>query len=138
MLSRSKRRRAVRQGTSAVEFAAVAPIFFLVVFGGIEFASVHITQCAMENAAFEGARQAIIPGADAADCIASAEAVMEGTGINLFNIDVTPETITDETDAVKVSVSVPMTAENKFGLSAFLHGTTLVKSIELPRAEAGR
>jgi Flp pilus assembly protein TadG len=130
------RRRINRKGASSVEFAVVAPIFFLVVFGGIEFASVHITQCAMENAAFEGARRGVVPGATAAACQSAAEDVLNGTGINEFSVTVTPATITPTTDAVRVSVSVPMTVQNKFGLSAFMNEATLVKAIELPRVRA--
>jgi Flp pilus assembly protein TadG len=136
MLSKLKRRRN-RSGATAVEFAVIAPIFFLVILGGIEFASVHITQCAMENAAFEGARKGIVPGARAATCKASAEALMAGAGINEYTVTVTPATITAATDSVKVSVSVPMTVQNKFGLSGFLNDTTLVKAIELPRVDGG-
>lgn len=135
MLSKSKRRN--RRGATAVEFAVIAPIFFLVIFGGIEFASVHITQCAMENAAFEGARRGIVPGAKASTCKAAAEALMDGAGLNEFSVTVNPATITPLTESVRVSVSVPMTAENKFGLSAFLNDTTLVKTIELPRQDSG-
>lgn len=137
MLSKSKRRRKNRLGATAVEFAVIAPIFFLVVLGGIEFASVHITQCAMENAAFEGARRGIVPGAQASTCRLAAEALMDGAGINEFTVTVTPATITPTTEMVKVSVAVPMTVENKFGLSGFLNDTTLVKAIELPRVDGG-
>ena len=132
-MSKSKRRS--RFGATAVEFAVVAPIFFLVIFGGIEFASVHITQCAMENAAFEGARRGIVPGAEATSCRDAADELMAGARLNDYTITVTPASITPLTDSVKVSVAVPMTAENKFGLSAFLNDRTLVKSIELPRQD---
>jgi len=132
-----KSKRQKRRGATAVEFAMVAPIFFLVLLGSIEFASVHITQCAMENAAFEGARRGIVPGANAETCRASAEALMSGAGVNEFTVTVTPDVITPATNAVKVSVSVPMTVENKFGLSGFLNDTTLVKAIELPRVDGG-
>ena len=99
--------------------------------------SVHITQCAMENAAFEGARRGIVPGAHASTCQAAAEALMANAGVNEFTVTVTPATITPTTEMVKVSVAVPMTVENKFGLSGFLNDTTLVKAIELPRVDGG-
>ena len=91
----------------------------------------------MENAAFEGARRGIVPGAQASTCRLAAEALMDGAGINEFTVTVTPDTITPTTEMVKVSVAVPMTAENKFGLSGFLNDTTLVKAIELPRVDGG-
>ncbi len=136
-MMRSKQKKTNRRGTAAVEFAMVAPIFFLLIFGSIEFASVHITQCAMENAAFEGARKGIVPGATAAGCKSVAEELMRGARINEFTVNVTPATITPTTDSIKVRISVPMTANNKFGLSSFLNGQTLVKAIELPRQAGG-
>ena len=54
----SKRR---STGSVCVEFAFVAPIFFLLVIGSIEFARVHMIQSAVENACFEGARRGIVP-----------------------------------------------------------------------------
>lgn len=132
MLSKSIRK---RRGATAVEFAMVAPIFFMVIFASMEFASVHITQCAMENAAFEGARKGIVPGATSAACKSAAEGLMDGAGLHEYTVTVTPTTITPLTDVVKVEVSVPMTANNKFCLSAFFHNQTLVKTIELPRQD---
>jgi Flp pilus assembly protein TadG len=121
-----------RLGGVAVEFAMVAPIFFLVLFGGIEFASIHVTQCAMENAAFEGARHGIIPGATAQGCREIAENILNVTRIQVFEIEVEPSVIDPSVDEVSVTVRVPMIPENKFGLSAFLSGENLTKTITLP------
>lgn len=124
-----------RFGGVSVEFAMVAPIFFLVLFGGIEFASIHITQCAIENAAFEGVRHGIVPGATAAGCRQKAEAILDATRIQVYEVNVVPSIIDATTDEVSVTVSVPMTPENKFGLAAFLRGGDLVKTITLPRED---
>ena len=126
-----------RFGGVAVEFAMVAPIFFLVLFGGIEFASIHITQCAMENAAFEGVRQGIVPGATAEDCREYAENILDATRIKVYQVKVEPSEIDALTEEVTVTVTVPMTPDNKFGLAAFLRGGDLVKSITLPREDVG-
>ena len=124
-----------RLGGVAVEFAMVAPIFFLVLFGGIEFASIHVTQCAIENAAFEGVRHGIIPGATAKGCQQRAEAILDATRIQVYDVEVEPSVIDATTDEVSVTVTVPMTPENKFGLAAFLQGGNLVKTITLPRED---
>jgi hypothetical protein len=51
------------RGQAMMEFALVAPIFFFVLFGIIEFGrSVYVTQM-LANAAREGARYAIVHGA---------------------------------------------------------------------------
>lgn len=131
----NKVNRKKRIGASSVEFAIVAPIFFLTILGGIEFASVHITQCAMENAAFEGARKGITPGATNQSCVDCATSLMQGTLVKTFSVSVEPSVIDASTDFVRVSVSVPMTTENKFGLSAFMNGGTLTKTIELSRQD---
>jgi Flp pilus assembly protein TadG len=129
--------RRTRFGGVAVEFAMVAPIFFLVLFGGVEFASIHVTQCAIENAAFEGVRHGIIPGATAEGCRQQAEAILDATRINVYQVTVEPSFIDATTNEISVTVSVPMTPENKFGLSAFLRGGDLTKTITLPREDRG-
>jgi Flp pilus assembly protein TadG len=52
--------RTTRSGVAAVEFALVAPIFFLLVFGLIEFGRMMMVQQALTNAAREGTRVAIL------------------------------------------------------------------------------
>ena len=49
-----------RQGVAAVEFALVAPLFFLMVFGMIEFGRAIMVQQIMTNASREGARMAVL------------------------------------------------------------------------------
>lgn len=49
-----------RRGASAVEFALVAPVFFLVVFALIEFSRILWVQQALTNAAREGSRKALL------------------------------------------------------------------------------
>ena len=41
---------------------------FLFMFAGMEFSRANMIRNVIENAAFEGARQGVVPGADAADC----------------------------------------------------------------------
>ena len=132
-LTGKRQLRTYRFGGVAVEFAMVAPIFFLVLLGGIEFASIHVTQCAMENAAFEGARKGIVLGAKPEQCRAAAEEILKVSRVQVYTIQVEPASFDSTTDEVSVTISVPMTPENKFGLAAFLRGGSLVKTISLPR-----
>ena len=48
----------VRRGAASIEFALVAPIFFLIVFGFIENGRMLMLQHALTNAAREGCRTA--------------------------------------------------------------------------------
>lgn len=52
-----------RRGASAVEFAVVAPIFFLLIFGMIEYGRMIMVQQVITNASREGARRAVLDGA---------------------------------------------------------------------------
>ncbi|NBO91423.1 MAG: pilus assembly protein [Planctomycetia bacterium] len=49
-----------RGGASVVEFALVAPIFFLLLFGIIEYCRLMFTWQLLNNAAREGARYAVV------------------------------------------------------------------------------
>ncbi len=56
-----------RTGAAAVEFAVIAPIFFLMVLGMIEIGRAVMVQQIITNASREGARQAVLDGATATD-----------------------------------------------------------------------
>jgi len=52
-----------RRATAAVEFAIVAPVFLLMVFGMIEYGRMVMVQQIITNAPREGARTAVLAGA---------------------------------------------------------------------------
>src|SRR5688572_20915708 len=56
-----------RRGASVVEFAVVAPVFFLLVFGMIEYGRLVMVQQVLTNATREGARRAVLDGATTDD-----------------------------------------------------------------------
>jgi Flp pilus assembly protein TadG len=55
--------RRFRQGAAVVEFAVVAPVFFLLVIGMIEFGRAIMVQQVMTNASREGARVGVLDSA---------------------------------------------------------------------------
>ncbi len=57
-----------RRGQALVEFALVAPFFFLLLFSLIEFGRAVYYIQVLNNAAREGARYAIVHGAEVAGC----------------------------------------------------------------------
>ena len=57
------RRHAGRRGATTVEFAMTAPVLFLFLFAAMEFSRYNMVSQTATNAAFEGARQCIVPGA---------------------------------------------------------------------------
>ena len=59
-MMRHKRNYPRQQGTSLVEFAFVAPVFFLLLFGIIEFGVILFDKATITNASREGARAGIL------------------------------------------------------------------------------
>jgi Flp pilus assembly protein TadG len=57
---RLKNRRTLRTGAATVEFALVAPLYFLFVFALFEFGRMMMVQQSLTNAAREGCRKAVI------------------------------------------------------------------------------
>lgn len=104
----SPRQPNVRRGAVSVEFALVVPVLFLFIFGIIEFARLNMLRNSIENAAYEGARRAIIPGATADDAEAEALLVMKSISVHNAKVEVSPGTINSATPDVTVTVGVPL------------------------------
>jgi len=104
---RNKRR---RRGASAVEFAIVAPIFFLLLFGMIEFGRMLMVQQLLTNATREGARFAVLEGSTEDEVTDLVVDYLGSTMVTIndddVSIDPTPETA-NPGDPISVSVTVP-------------------------------
>lgn len=102
----SKRR--ARHGAVVVEFAIIAPVFFLIIFAMFEFSRLNVIRHTADNAAYEAARLAIVPGATAADAVSEAQRLLSVVGARNATVKVTPPVIDKSTKQVTVEVSVPM------------------------------
>ena len=122
-----------RKGTTTVEFAIIGSILMALVFAGIEFSRANIIRNTVENAAFEGARCGIVPGATAAECINAAQTYLNDVGIQTSTIVTTPSVIQDTTEQITVTVTVPMTAANGYMAPIIFAGKSLSSAITLPR-----
>src|SRR4029079_7300001 len=56
-----------RRGAAVVEFAVVSPVFFLLIFGMIEYGRLVMVQQVLTNASREGARVGVLDGSTQAD-----------------------------------------------------------------------
>ena len=121
-----------RRGATAVEFALVFPMLFLFVFGALEFSGANMLRNTIENAAFEGARQAIIPGATASEAPIAAQSLLNILNIQDSTVTISPATIDINTESVTVTVIAPMTLANHYVMPKFFLGETLTASITLP------
>jgi Flp pilus assembly protein TadG len=101
---RISHRTSLRRGAFTVEFALCAAIFFTVLMAGIEFTRFMYARHSVDQAAYEGARAGIIPGATSTDVRRIANRILNATGIRNATIAVTPEAIDDTTAEVEVHI----------------------------------
>lgn len=124
-----RRARRGRRGASAVEFALVAPVFVLLVFGIIEVGRALMVQQIITNASREGARRAIIEHASDAEVQQVVDDYLGATSVAQgVSISVTPTTIGPSTgfgDPISVTVSVPYSAVSWMPTSRWLGGAEL-------------
>jgi Flp pilus assembly protein TadG len=103
-----QRNRRAKRGAVAVEFAISAPVFFLFLLAAFEFGWLNVLRHTADNAAYEAARAAMVPGATAADATAKANGILKIIGARGAKVTITPATLTTSTKAVTVAVDVPM------------------------------
>lgn len=121
-----------RTGVTTVEFAICAPILFLFTFASFEFSRVNSIRQSTENAAYEGCRRGIVPGATADDVRAAAQVVLDSVFARDAQIDVTPSVITEDTSQVTVNITVPLD-ENAWVLPRFFNGRDVTGTLTLAR-----
>jgi Flp pilus assembly protein TadG len=113
MRNSSLRNRALRKGATAVEFALTAPVFFLFLLAAFEFGWLNVMRHTADNAAYEAARTAMVPGATVAEARAKADTLLNIVGARGAEVTVTPPVLTSDTNQVTVAIAIPM---NRNGL----------------------
>lgn len=109
--------RSARPGVTAVEFALVAPVFLLLVFGMIELGRMVMVQQSLTNAAREGCRTAALA------------TTMDDSDVETAVRDFLQPSMPEVSDANKVRVTIPQS------LSAKTSGTDLVVGVEVDYAD---
>lgn len=121
---RSDPQLADRRGVTVVEFAIVAPVFFLVVLAMFEFSWLNVVRHTADNAAYEAARRAIVPGATASEATDEASRILRAIGTRGARISIDPPTITLQTREVTVAIDIPM-RENTLTLPRFTNSVLM-------------
>jgi Flp pilus assembly protein TadG len=101
---RSYRRK--RRAAAVVEFAVVAPVFFLLVFGMIEYGRMVMVQQVLTNASREGARRAVLDGATTPEVQATVENYLTSAAINGATVTVNPNPPSNAGAGEPVTVTV--------------------------------
>ena len=128
--------RTTRRGATAVEFAIVAPIFFLLMMASFEFSRLNVIRHTADNAAYEAARHAMVPGATAAEAVAKANSILRTVGTRGARVTITPTTLGPDVDTINVSIDVPLN-QNGWIVPKFTSGRTLTaqSTLRTERAE---
>ena len=116
-----------RSGSVTVETAIVLPILFMVMFASVDCARLNMLRNSAQNAAYEGARNAITPGATAADATTAATKVMSVIGVKNYTIAVSPTLILSSTNKVTVTITVPL-KDNSWMASSARTTKNLIRS----------
>jgi Flp pilus assembly protein TadG len=124
-----------RRGTAAVEFALVAPLFVLLVFGMIEYGRMVMVQQLLVNAAREGARVGVLDGSSQTSVTTAVNNYLSPAGITSATVTVDPSTPSSAaaTAPVTVTVSVPFNNVSWLPSPMYLGGKTLTFSAVMRR-----
>jgi Flp pilus assembly protein TadG len=125
-----------RRGATTVEFAIVAPIFFLLMLAAFEFSRLNVIRHTADNAAYEAARHAMVPGATASEAVTKANAILRTVGARGARVTITPTVINADVDTITVRVDVPLNS-NGWVVPKFSKGKTLTaqSTLRTERAE---
>ena len=134
-----RRCRIKRQGAAAVEFALVAPIFFLMIFGIIEVGRAIMVQQVITNASREGARIAVLdsPTPTAGLVAGTVETYLQNAGIpgGTVTIDPAEPTTAGYGQPVTVTVGVPFSAVSWLPSAMFISENTNLTASTVMRRE---
>lgn len=119
-----------------VEFVFVAPIFFMLLFVAVEFSVLGTIRSTAHNAAYEGCRMLVIPGAVASEGEDEAERIMSIVGVNNLTVTATPSVIDDDTQEVTLSISIPYD-QNAIFTPWFTGGVVINSSVTLKTERYG-
>jgi Flp pilus assembly protein TadG len=98
--------RKYRRGAAVVEFAVVAPVFFLLVFGMIEYGRLVMAQQILTNASREGARLAVLDGTTTASVTSTVNTYLRNSTIDGATVTVNPDPPTSAGYGEPVTVTV--------------------------------
>lgn len=124
-----------RGGAAVVEFAFTVPIVFLLLFGALELGHANMIFNVSEAAAYEGAREGIVPGATSGEVVAATQNILNISSIQGATITVTPTNLSTNSAKVRVDINVPY-AQNTLMPPFFTSGMVIQRSCELTREDA--
>ena len=117
-----KKKRCRRQGATAVEFAVVAPMVLIFIFGMLEVFNLYRVEGALTAATLIGGREASIDTANSDDVEAEITTFLQSAGVSSPRITIEPAVLNRTIEEVLVTIELDATAENGFFLRNFFTG----------------
>jgi Flp pilus assembly protein TadG len=115
-----------RRGIATVEFAIIAPLFFLLVLGCIELGRALMVQQILTNASRAGARNAVTLAGTESSAITAAEDFADGASVAAVDVAVSPPPQNASAgDMITVTVTVPYDEVTWVPAPWFMGGKTL-------------
>ena len=115
-----------------MEFAVTAPIFFVFLLAAFEFGWMNVLRHTADNAAYEAARAAMVPGATAADAKTKAKSLLKIVGAKKATVSITPAVLSPSTKEVTVAVDIPMKSNGlivpRFTKKTVLHSESTLRT----------
>jgi Flp pilus assembly protein TadG len=129
------RARQGREGAAVVELAITAPILFLLVFGMIDVGRAIMVQNLITNAARDGARAAVLDGAEASAIEAQVVDYLNASSVSGASATVSPNPISTAGlgDPVSVTVQVPFASVSWLPATKYFSGVTLQATVVMRR-----
>ncbi len=124
-----------RRGAAVVELAFTAPILFLLVFGMIDVGRAVMVQNLITNAARDGARSAVLDGANADEIETQVTAYLAASSVGGATATISPNplTLAGLGDPVSVTVQVPFNSVSWLPSSMYFQGTNLQATVVMRR-----
>ncbi|MBA2113759.1 hypothetical protein HOV93_09100 [Planctomycetes bacterium FF15] len=126
-----------RSGAAVVEFAIVAPLFFLLIFGMIEYGRMVMVQQVITNASREGARRAVLEGATTAVVVSAVNDFLDSAAVDSGAADVIVSPDPPENagfgGAVTVTIQIPFSEVSWLPSPMYLGSTTLEAKTSMRR-----
>ena len=124
-----------QRGATAVEFAMIAPLLFLMFFSMVEFGRASMALHAMEEAARSGCRIAIVGGATTADVLTEVNAILIANGIvgAVSTMDPDPLSNADQWEHITVTITTLYDDLSWLPVPAYLGNIQFTASCILPK-----
>lgn len=112
--------------------AVTLPVLFLFFFSQFELVRLNNIRNSVYLAAYEGAREGLVPGATVSDVEGKVNSILSSVGAINGTISVTPADLSTPSERVSVTVTVPLD-DNAWTIPIIAAGKVLSATVELTR-----